>query len=225
MNELREYETWARDTFAQIVQGTTLAQRTAGGMRELRDGRANVALGFMPAFVQQRMMLVLSAQPFAFDSVCTLWQRDVLGPLPARDLVLSVREMLSARIGSVAKQYNVGPHVSDHTLSDHTCGYAWYVPLPVTLPPWVAQVEAGCMFAYRAWRSTHILPSRCASMLAQQELFHMPCREVAERLQSAPWLAECEQAVARMQVCDAALEWCLRRRAGLGVSDASHWLF
>ena len=217
MNELREYETWARDGFAQIIQGTTLAQRTAGGIRELRDGRASVALGFIPTFVQQRVMLMLSAQPFAFDSVRTLWQRDVLGPLPARDLVLSVREALSACIGPVAKQYAVGPHIQ--------CGCTWYVPLPVTLPPWVAQVEAGCMTAYRAWRSVHTLSSRCACMLAQQELFHMPFREVAERLQSAPWLAECEQAVARLQVCDAALESYLRRRAGLGVSDASHWLF
>ena len=29
MNELREYETWARDGFAQIIQGTTLAQLAA----------------------------------------------------------------------------------------------------------------------------------------------------------------------------------------------------
>ena len=217
MNELREYETWARDSFAQMIQGTTLAQRTTGGVRELRDGSASVALRFMPVFMQQRVKLMLSAQPFASDSVRMLWHRDVLGPLPARDLVLSVRDALSARIGPVAQQYAVTPHLP--------CACAWYVPLPVTLPPWVSQVGAACLTAYRAWRSAYPNPSSGASMLASDELYHMPRREVAERLQSATWLAECEQAVARLQVCDAALESCLRRRAGLGVSDASHWLF
>ena len=221
MNDIREYETWADNDFTARFQGTTLAQRTAGGVCELRDGAACVKFSFVPHFAQNRVLLVLSAESFAYNSIRTLWQRDVRGPAAiarescaaAHDLVARVRDALSARIGPVAQQYVGIPHGT------------WFVAVPATLPAWVEQVNAVCAAAYTVWDDAHPNQSGGARMLARDELKHMPYREVSEHLQSALWIAACEQQVTRLEAIDAALAECLLYRAGVGEIDGSHWLF